>query len=472
MSVIVPVILAGGSGTRLWPLSRSHMPKQYVALMEDESLFQKTLGRFKNRPSFAEPVIVANKDHSFLIQEQMANLDLKADVILEPCGKNTAPSVALAAFHALTRSADAILVVLPADHLIAKEDPFFEALEQAVEAATHGCLVTFGITPTFPETGYGYIEGGETLEGSGVEKVKKFIEKPNLERAQQLLAQGGVYWNSGMFVFKAKTYLEELRHFNPKMYDLCNQCMQSATWKNGQATLSTQMFESLPANSIDYEVMERTDKAAVVPADLGWSDVGSFTALWDHATKDHDANAHVGDVISVDSRGCYVRAEAKPIAVVGVEDLVVIGTKDATLVAHRSSSQNVRDVVKLLQDANRIESQHPAEVRRPWGSYESIDSGSGYQVKRITVKPGQKLSLQKHHHRAEHWTVVEGEATVTVGDRVMALKPDQSVYIPIGEVHRLENNTGTMVTLIEVQVGAYLGEDDIVRLEDIYNRVP
>ncbi|WP_422473807.1 mannose-1-phosphate guanylyltransferase/mannose-6-phosphate isomerase [Endozoicomonas sp. ALB032] len=491
---LIPIIMSGGSGSRLWPQSRSLYPKQFLPLVNEQTMLQNTLSRLDGLNSVSAPMVIANEEHRFLVAEQFRQVNRKASaIILEPVGRNTAPAVALAALKAKTLSEDEepLLLVLAADHVINDVNAFHQAVEAALPAALDGKLVTFGIVPGHPETGYGYIkalndsetkaqgfssdEQKETFEPSSLsaEKimpVEHFVEKPDLETAQGYLATGDYYWNSGMFLFKASRYLEELNKFRPDILEACQKAMEVQTADLDFVRLDELAFKACPEESIDYAVMEKTTDAVVVPLDAGWSDVGSWSSLADISEKDEVGNSTLGDVLLHDTRNTYVRSEKKLIATLGVDDLVITESDDAILVAHKNRVQDVKKIVERLKAANRSEAKLHRKVYRPWGAYDSIDMGDRFQVKRITVKPGAQLSLQMHHHRAEHWIVVKGTALVTNGDQEILLTENQSTYIPIGVVHRLENPGKFDLELIEVQSGGYLGEDDIVRFEDTYGR--
>ncbi|MBV6827677.1 MULTISPECIES: mannose-1-phosphate guanylyltransferase/mannose-6-phosphate isomerase [Xanthomonas] len=466
MSDVLPIILSGGSGTRLWPLSRESYPKQFLPLVGDKSMLQSTWLRAAPVAGHA-PIVVANEEHRFMAAEQLQQLGVKPSaILLEPKGRNTAPAIAVAALEATRDGADPLLLVLPSDHVIGNEAAFQAAVKVAADAAAQGKLVTFGIKPTAPETGYGYIKAGA---GTGASAVERFVEKPDLATAQSYLASGEYYWNSGMFLFRASRYLEELRKFHPAIADACQKA-----WENGKrdadfTRLDKDAFAASPSDSIDYAVMEKTADAVVVPLDAGWNDVGSWSSLLDVSSQDAQGNAHHGDVIQLDCQNTYAYG-SRLIAMVGLEDVVVVETPDAVLVGHRDRIQEVKDVVSQIKTAGRSEATWHRKVYRPWGAYDSIDMGQRHQVKRITVKPGAVLSLQMHHHRAEHWIVVSGTAEVTRGEEVLLLTENQSTYIPLGVTHRLRNPGKLPLELIEVQSGSYLGEDDIVRFEDTYGR--
>ena len=469
---MIPVILSGGSGSRLWPLSRQQRPKQFIPVIDEITLFQSTLSRVLSHPELDEPLIVCNEDHRFLVAEQLRQLNCgNQGIILEPVGRNTAPAIALAALKSLQYDPEAVLLVLPADHVIQDTSAFHLALKAAEPIAKEGLLVTFGIVPKSPETGYGYIQAGnELIQSDGFFHVNKFIEKPNLTTAKSYLNQGGFFWNSGMFLFKAQSYLNALKTFNPEVFDACNLAMDGMSLDNDFVRVNVEAFRKSPNISVDYAVMEQTSDAIVAPIDVGWSDVGAWSAVWEISNKNHLGNVVRGEARFHQAENNLVYSEKSLVALVGVDDLVVIETKDATLVAHRDNVQDVKIIVDQLKKEKRPEAVAHREVFRPWGSYDSIDTGSRFQVKRITVKPGATLSLQKHHHRAEHWIVVTGTAEVTCNDSVFLLTENQSAYIPLGSTHRLKNPGKLMLELIEVQSGSYLGEDDIVRFEDEYGR--
>ncbi|MBQ5966044.1 mannose-1-phosphate guanylyltransferase/mannose-6-phosphate isomerase [Massilia sp. ZL223] len=469
---IYPVILSGGAGTRLWPLSRAVLPKQLLPLVGDKTMLQDTALRVANWPGVMAPLVVCGNDHRFMVAEQLRQIGITPlGILLEPVGRNTAPAVAAAAHHLKAIDPEAVMLVLPADHVIENNAAFRDAVERAITLVGQGALATFGIVPKTPETGYGYIRRGEQVANCGeCFKVARFVEKPDLETAQGFLAEGGYYWNSGMFMFQADRYLAELQQHAPSIAASASQAMQSAYRDLDFCRLDEASFAACPSDSIDYAVMEHTRDAAVVPADIGWNDVGSWSALWEVQSKDEQGNAQRGDVYLDGVKNSLVRAESRIVAVVGVEDLVVVETQDAVLVAHKDQVQRVKQVVDHLKAKSRTEHLHHTRVYRPWGHYEGIDAGDRFQVKRITVKPGEKLSLQMHHHRAEHWVVVSGTARVTCGDKVSLLSENESTYIPIGMNHRLENPGKLPLHIIEVQSGSYLGEDDIVRFEDIYKR--
>ncbi len=480
MTDLQPVLLSGGSGTRLWPLSREAYPKQFLPLAGEETMLQATWSRVAPLAQ-ARPIVVAGEDHRFLVAEQLrqAGAPMPA-IVLEPAGRNTAPAIAAAALQALQEAGgggDPLLLVLPSDHVVRDVEAFRRAVLAATPAAEAGALVTFGIVPTAPETGFGYIqaeaerpEAGQAGAGApGVRKVLRFVEKPDAATAQRYLDAGGYYWNSGMFLFRASRYLAELGRFRPDILEGARAAFAAARRDGDFIRLDRDAFAATPAESIDYAVMERTDAAMVLPVDIGWSDVGSWSALWDVAERDAEGNARHGDVIAVDSRNSYAYAR-RLVALVGVDDIVVVETDDAVLVARKDKVQQVKDVVARLKAEQRSQAALHREVHRPWGSYDSVDAGERFQVKRIKVKPGASLSLQSHAKRAEHWIVVSGTARVTRNNDVFELHANQSTYIPIGAKHRLENPGTEVLELIEVQSGDYLGEDDIVRYEDVYGR--
>ncbi|GAB3098511.1 mannose-1-phosphate guanylyltransferase/mannose-6-phosphate isomerase [Lysobacter terrae] len=466
-----PVVLSGGSGTRLWPLSRQNQPKQFLSLMGDRSLFQETVLRASRLPGVQAPVTVCSDDHRFMVGEQLQGVGVvSGGILLEPMARNTAPAIALAARHVAAQDPDALMLVMPADHLIEDEVAFRDAVATARRLAEDGWLVTFGIRPDYAETGYGYILRGDELASGGF-RVSRFVEKPDLATAERYVAEGTYAWNSGMFLFRAGRYLEELERHSPAIAASARTAYERSRSDLDFIRVDAEAFAASPSDSIDYAVMEKTDRAAVVPVSCGWSDIGSWSSLWAVAERDADGNRHEGDVISVDTKGSLVRAsERRMIATLGVEDLVVIDTADATLVARKDRVQDVKTIVDALKAAGRTEHLFHRKVYRPWGSYDSIGVGERFQVKRIVVKPGAALSLQKHAHRAEHWIVVSGVAEVTCDGRVFDLHENESTYIPLGSVHRLRNRGAEPVELIEVQSGTYLGEDDIVRLEDVYGR--
>jgi mannose-1-phosphate guanylyltransferase/mannose-1-phosphate guanylyltransferase/mannose-6-phosphate isomerase len=468
---IYPVILSGGSGTRLWPLSRDHFPKQLLALVGPESLLVATARRVHGA-GFAPPMIVCNQDHRFLVREQLEAVGITPDaIVIEPVARNTAPAIAAAAALLAKQDPSALMLVLPSDHIVRDLDAFARAVATAADAAATGCLVTFGITPTAPETGYGYIRRGAALgKPEGAFRIERFVEKPDLATAAGYLADGAWSWNSGMFVFPAKLLLDELASFEPAMVTGVTQAVEKAGRDDNVISLDADAFGGVPSKSIDYALMERTKHSAIVPADLGWSDVGSWSALWDIADRDKAGNVAIGDVMAEDTEGSYLRSHGPLLATLGVKDLVVVATGDVVMVAAKDRAQDVKTFIARLRESGRTEGTSHIVVNRPWGTYQTVDSGAQYQVKRITVKPGCKLSLQKHAKRAEHWVVVNGTARVTRDDDILTLRANMSTYIPLGAVHRLENAGPDPLELIEVQSGSYLGEDDIVRLSDDYGR--
>jgi mannose-1-phosphate guanylyltransferase/mannose-6-phosphate isomerase len=470
---IYPVILSGGSGTRLWPMSRRLFPKQFLPLVSERSMLQDTLLRLSGLAAANAPVVVGNNEHRFLVAEQLREIEIvPAAQILEPVGRNTAPAVAAAAMHVAANDPSGLLLVLPADHLIRDVVAFHTAIGSAVQIASGGALVTFGIRASEPATGYGYIERGEPLAGTkGGYRVARFVEKPDRDTAAEFVRSGRFSWNSGMFVFGARTYLDEVERFRPEIAEATRRAWDKRVADLDFLRLDVEAFASCPADSIDYAVMEKTDRAAVLPVDIGWSDVGSWTTLWEVGAKDGDGNVVRGDAHIADTRDCYVRAESRMVSVLGLKNAIVVETDDAVLVADQSKAQAVKDIVGRLDDAKRSEHVSHTRVYRPWGWYESIDGGERFQVKRIMVNPGAALSLQMHHHRAEHWIVVAGTAKVTCDDKVVLIAENESTYIPIGAKHRLENPGKLPLHLIEVQSGGYLGEDDIVRFEDHYRRI-
>ncbi len=470
---IYPVILSGGTGTRLWPLSRAALPKQLLALHGERTMIQETVLRAA-LPGAAAPLLLCSEAHRFLVAEQMQEIGVAPRaIVLEPMGRNTAPAAAVAALMTAEDDAQGIIVLLPSDHVVRDASAFAAAVAVAAGAAREGHVVTFGMAPSAPETGYGYVHRGARLETlDGAYRVQRFVEKPDAETARTYLADGGYFWNSGMFVFRADVLIEDLRLHAPDVLAAAREALAKAKRDLDFVRLDADAFAGAPNISIDYALMEKTDRAAIVPCDIGWSDVGAWSALWEIRDQDAQNNVLHGDVIVHDATGSYVHSEKRLTALVGVRDLVVIATDDAVLVADKSRAQDVKAIVDRLKSDNRSEHTEHKRVFRPWGSYETVDIGDRFQVKHIMVRPGGRLSLQMHHHRAEHWVVVEGTARVTVGDKVSMLKENESTFIPLGEKHRLENPGDKPLRLIEVQSGGYLGEDDIVRFEDVYGRAP
>lgn len=465
---MIPVILSGGSGERLWPLSRAMYPKQFQNLTSENTLFQETLIRLSPL-KIDPPIVVCNEEHRFIAAENMRALEVSAQhILLEPEGRNTAPAIALAALIASAQD-DPVLFVMPADHIIKDQNAFETAVKQAEQEARSGALVTFGITPDRPHTGYGYIECGKAIS-AGVYTLTSFREKPDEQIAKEFIKSGNYLWNSGMFVFKASAYIKALEEFEPEILQHAKQAMSKTRKDLDFTRIDESAFKECKNISIDYAVMERTDKGRVIPLDAGWSDIGSWETLYEALPKDDNSNVIHGDVHTRNATGSMIHADHKLVTVLDVDDLVIVDTKDALLVASRKKAHNVREVAKTLKSKSRTEAKHHRTVYRPWGHYDSICVGTRDQVKRITVKPGAKLSLQKHEHRSEHWVVVKGTARVTKGDGVFDLHENESVYIPLGTKHALENAGNTPLEIIEVQTGNYLGEDDIIRFEDLYGR--
>ncbi len=471
---MIPVILSGGSGSRLWPLSRKQFPKQFLALTGQHSLFQQTLQRLAVE-GMQKPLVVCNEGHRFIVQEQLGACQLEVDgLIMEPFGRNTAPAVAIAAMKLQAEGRDELMLVLPADHVIKDQRAFQRVLAMATVAAESGEMVLFGVPATSPETGYGYIRCDLQDRSSlpdGINRVLQFVEKPDLQRARSFVESGDYFWNSGMFLFRASRFLEELKKHDPDIYDTCLLALERSQADGDHLLIDADTFACCPDNSIDYAVMEKTAQACVVPLSAGWSDVGCWASLWEVNDKDENHNVLQGDVVMHDSHNCMVHANNdKLVTVLGMDNIVVVETKDALMIAPKDRVQEVKTLVNTLNEQGRQETQSHCEVFRPWGSYDSVDMGGRFQVKHITVKPGAQLSLQMHHHRAEHWIVVSGTAEVTCNDKTFLLTENQSTYIPITAVHRLANPGKIPLEIIEVQSGSYLGEDDIERLEDVYGR--
>lgn len=466
---MIPVILSGGAGTRLWPLSRGQYPKQFLPLVSKHTMLQETVLRLYGLSDLQAPIAVCNEQHRFMLAEQLWEIGRQAaTIILEPMGKNTAPAVALAALSAKT---DDVLLVLPADHVIADTLAFQRAVLEANALAQRDFLVTFGIVPTEAETGYGYIKRATTAQQGAAFTVAAFVEKPNAETAQYYLDSGDYFWNSGMFAFKASVFLQELQKFNPEMLAVCREALAKAKVDLDFTRLDKAIFATCPADSIDYAVMEKTDRAVVIPLDAGWNDVGSWSALWQVTAKDANGNAISGDVLTIDSHNSFIHAEHKLVTVIGADNLIIVETDDAVMIATKDRVQEVKQIVEQLKQDGRKEAELHRKIYRPWGHYDLVDSGERYQTKRIVVKPKAQLSLQKHHHRAEHWVVVKGTALVTKGEQQHLISENESIYIPLGVVHRLENPGVIPLEIVEVQSGSYLGEDDIVRYGDSYGRV-
>jgi mannose-1-phosphate guanylyltransferase/mannose-6-phosphate isomerase len=478
--MITPVVLSGGSGTRLWPLSRKSHPKQLLPLLNQTSLLQDTINRLDGLKNIDQTVVICNEEYRFMVAEQVRSTNIGASaIILEPIGRNTAPAIALAAFNALKENAegsedagneDTVLLVLPADHDIKNVGEFHKAIETGLEQALEGHFVTFGIVPDSPETGYGYIKAADSVGVNEVANIEQFVEKPDLDTATRYLNEGGYYWNSGMFMFKASEYLNALQEYSPEIYNASENAFNAAQHDMDFIRVGIEEFKKCPSDSIDYAVMEKVKNAVVIPVDIGWSDVGSWSALHQIGEQDENNNIFIGDIVSVSTKNSYVRAEHKLVTTIGIEDLIIVDTDDALLVANKNRVQDIKQIVEKLSNKEREEVVIHKRVCRPWGCYQGIDQSDRFQVKRITVNPGAVLSLQLHHHRAEHWIVVNGTAKVTKDDNVFILSENESTYIPLGAKHRLENIGKIPLELIEVQTGSYLGEDDIVRFDDIYGR--
>ena len=467
--MIIPVILSGGSGTRLWPLSRKLHPKQFIELMGKTTLFQEAVLRLPE--SIESPLIICNEEHRFLAAEQLREINKEPkNIILEPVGRNTAPAIALAALKSIKESEDAILLVLSADHLIQDMDKFHQAIALATKQAEQNKLVTFGIVPNKIETGYGYIKANIS-KNKNYYDIDEFVEKPDYKTAKKYVDSGGYFWNSGMFMFKASVYLSELEKYEPEILSACQKSCQTEFYDLDFIRLNEQEFLKCPSQSIDYAVMEKTKNASMVILDANWNDVGSWTALWDSQVKDNNDNLVVGDVILDKVSDTYVHSTSnRLVSVIGLSNLIVVDTQDAVLVTNKEHAQDVKNIVEKIKKSGRLESDQHRKIFRPWGYYDSIDRGEGFQVKRILVNPGQKLSLQKHNHRSEHWVVVKGKAQVTCGEKTFQLIENQSTYVSLGKVHRLENLEDTPLEIIEIQTGSYLGEDDIIRIDDDYER--
>ena len=473
--MLYPIILAGGVGTRLWPLSRHALPKQFVEFFpEENSLFANTVQRLEGLRELGSPCIVCNDEHRFLVAEELRSLAISnSSILLEPVGRNTAPAIALAAFEVLQRDPDATLLILPADHVIKEKDSFHKAIHQAAKLSSQGWLVTFGIVPGGPETGYGYIRRGEEIVDTDLFsgfKVAEFVEKPGADTAEKYLASGDYLWNSGMFLFSAKVYLDELQALAPDIYGACELAATKIETDVDFKRIPEKEFAACRSDSIDYAVMEKTTLAAMVPLDAGWSDLGAWDALWKHERKDENGNVLHGDIVEKELRDSYVHAQSRLVAALGISDSVIVETPDAVLVADKSRVQEVKDIVDQLAQLNRKEKNFHTLVHRPWGSFESLAQGTGFQVKHIAVNPGAAISLQRHQYRSEHWTVVRGSAFIYCDGEEFTLNENESTFIPLGAKHRLSNHGEETVEIIEVQVGSYLGEDDIERFEDIYGR--
>jgi mannose-1-phosphate guanylyltransferase/mannose-6-phosphate isomerase len=471
MNRIVPVILSGGSGTRLWPLSREQYPKQLLSLSGNLTMLQETAMRLNGTTQQVAAIVVCNEEHRFLVAEQLRQIDrVPQDILLEPFGRNTAPALTLAAQAVSTRDPSAVMLVMPADHVIRDQAAFYAAVLKGQDEALSGRLVTFGIVPNKPETGYGYILKGPMLDSTGVFKVGSFVEKPDIATAQEYLESGGYLWNSGIFMMTAKRWLEEIRRFRLDISDHCMTAWNGSKRDMDFIRIDKDAFSLCPSESIDYAVMEKTDNAVVIPLDAGWSDIGSWSSLWEVSAHDSEGNVVQGDVMLEQTHNALLIAQHRLLGAVGLQDIIVVETADAVLVAHKDKAQDVKAIVQRLKETKRSEHISHRKVYRPWGAYERVDTGERFQVKRITVNPGAALSLQMHHHRAEHWIVVKGTARVTRGEDIFLLSENQSTYIPLGVKHRLENPGTATLEMIEVQSGGYLGEDDIIRFDDRYNR--
>lgn len=468
---VLPVLLSGGSGTRLWPMSRTLYPKQLLPLASDQPMLAETAARFQATDLFTAPMVICNEEHRFVVAEQLRQIGVRPrSIVLEPVGRNTAPAAAVAAMMVEADQPGGLLLLAPSDAVIRDVPAFHAAVRAAVPAAQAGALVTFGVTPTGPETAYGYIRYGAEAVSDGVFRVERFVEKPDLATARSYLAEGCYAWNAGLFLFRADVFLAELARTRPDILDGAREALDRSLADLDFLRLNRDAFGVCPSESIDYAVMEQTDRAAVVPVTMGWNDVGAWSALWDITAKDEAGNVAIGDIVTEDVQNSYLRSSHRLLTAVGIRDLVVIVTDDAVMVAPRDRAQDVKKIVDQLKRAGRSEADSHSIVYRPWGSYQSIDAGERFQVKRIVVKPGAKLSMQMHHHRAEHWVVVHGTAKVVRDEEETLIFENQSIYIPIGARHRLENPGKVPLHLIEVQSGSYLGEDDIVRFEDVYGR--
>lgn len=463
--MLLPVIMAGGSGSRLWPLSRSLFPKQFISLTSQKTMLQDTVARLNNIEHKA-PLFICNEDHRFIVAEQLRQEKIEhSGIILEPLGRNTAPAIALAALKATLNGEDPLLLILAADHVIQDQYAFSDSINKAIPSAEEGALITFGIIPTSPETGYGYIKKALSTSES-IFPVEAFIEKPDLKTAESYISSGEYYWNSGMFLFKSSRYIEELKKYSPGILEICESAIKNSYIDLDFIRIKEEFFINCPSNSIDYAIMEKAKNVLMVPMDAGWSDVGSFSSLWDISPKDNNNNAIIGDVLIETTTNSYIYSQNKLVATVGIDDLVIVETKDAVLVANKNAVQNVKNIVKQLKDKKRQECEQHREIFRPWGSHDEIAQGQRFLVKHLKVKPGEKTALQMHYHRAEHWIVVQGTAKVTNGDRTYILSENESTYIPIGSPHRIENPGKIDLHLIEVRSGNYLKENDIVRLEE------
>ncbi|HGN9470604.1 TPA: mannose-1-phosphate guanylyltransferase/mannose-6-phosphate isomerase [Providencia stuartii] len=463
--MLLPVIMAGGSGSRLWPLSRSLFPKQFISLTSQKTMLQDTVARLNNIEHKA-PLFICNEDHRFIVAEQLRQEKIEhSGIILEPLGRNTAPAIALAALKATLNGEDPLLLILAADHVIQDQYAFSDSINKAIPSAEEGALITFGIIPTSPETGYGYIKKALSTS-ENIFPVEAFIEKPDLKTAESYISSGEYYWNSGMFLFKSSRYIEELKKYSPEILEICESAIKNSYIDLDFIRIKEEFFINCPSNSIDYAIMEKAKNVLMVPMDAGWSDVGSFSSLWDISPKDNNNNAIIGDVLTETTTNSYIYSQNKLVATVGIDDLVIVETKDAVLVANKNAVQNVKNIVRQLKNKKRQECEQHREIFRPWGSHDEIAQGQRFLVKHLKVKPGEKTALQMHYHRAEHWIVVQGTAKVTNGDRTYILSENESTYIPIGSPHRIENPGKIDLHLIEVRSGNYLKENDIVRLEE------